>query len=436
MDITPPVGSPLIGFAGRGPATGILDPLTATVLFLQSGGPDGPALALVSCDLEGIDAEWTDDVQAHARTATGIADLHVIVSATHTHYAPAGPSMDNEGELEHPLSIAYTRLLVYDLAGAIQLACARARPAGLRVVAGSSDVGVNRRETTPDGDVVLGRNPAGPRDPGVVLVVVEGTDGDVIASAVSFACHPVSLGSECREISADFVSPLRSTVERVIGAPMLFLQGAAGDINPRAMGESPTAPLDTAMPLAAEVVRLWNGASQTALQDISIEVRTGTFGYPPLLPRSRADAVSEVTALAGRLGVLEADDTADPADVSWTRLRLSRARDALRAIESGDGAPAIEARQYAARIAPRLAIATAPCELFTVLGQEIVRRSPFPMTVFVGYANGLIGYVPDRDSYPAGGYEVTHGTLVACGAGEGIVENSVALLHAVDRGAL
>src|SRR5947209_1308110 len=105
VDITPPVGAPLIGFAGRGPATGILDPLTATALFLQSGGPQGTAVALVACDLEGIDAEWTNEVQRRARSETGIDDLHVIVTASHTHYAPAGPSMDNEGKLEDPLSI-------------------------------------------------------------------------------------------------------------------------------------------------------------------------------------------------------------------------------------------------------------------------------------------------------------------------------------------
>ncbi|MGH1524129.1 hypothetical protein ACRAWC_08840 [Leifsonia sp. L25] len=431
VDITPPIGAPLIGFAGRGPATGVLDPLAATVLFLQSGGPEGTALALVSCDLEGIDAEWTDEVQCRARAATGIADLHVIVSATHTHYAPAGPSMDNEGELEHPVSIAYTRLLVYDLVGAIQLACSRARPARLRVVAGESDVGVNRRETTPNGDVILGHNPAGPRDARVVLVVVEGVNGDAIASAVSFACHPVCLGSECRDVSADFIAPLRSTVEQVTGVPMLFLQGAAGDINPRTMGESTTTPLDTAMPLAAEVLRLWNTTSRTAPHDISIQVCAQTFAYPPLLPESRTDAVRAVSLLADRLTSLGADRSADPADVSWTQLRLSRARDALRVIDGEDTARPVEARQYAVRIGPQLAISTAPCELFTVLGQDIIRRSSFATTVFVGYANGLIGYVPDRASYEEGGYEVTHATLVARGAGEEIVENSVQLLYAL-----
>lgn len=435
VDITPPIGAPLIGFAGRGAATGILDPLAATVLFLQSGGPEEAALALVSCDLEGIDGEWTDEVQRQARVATGIVDLHVIVSATHTHYAPAGPSMDNEGPLEHPVSIAYTRLLVYDLVGAIQLAWSRAVPARVRVVAGESDVGVNRRETTPDGEAVLGHNPAGPRDPRVVLVVVEDADGNVIASAVGFACHPVCLGAECREISPDFIAPLRSTVERVTCAPMLFLQGAAGDINPRTMGESTTTPLGTAMPLAAEVLRLWNTSSQAIAHEISVQVCAETFGYAPLLPESRADAAAAVSDLATRLASLEADSSADDAEMSWTRLRLSRAREALHVIENEDSAHPIEARQYAARISPQLAIATAPCELFTVLGQDIIRRSPFPMTVFVGYANGLIGYVPDQASYEAGGYEVTHATLVARGAGEEIVENSVRLLRALERSA-
>ena len=38
VTITPPIGIPMIGFAGRGPARGIHDDLTATALVLE-----GPA---------------------------------------------------------------------------------------------------------------------------------------------------------------------------------------------------------------------------------------------------------------------------------------------------------------------------------------------------------------------------------------------------------
>jgi hypothetical protein len=433
VDITPPVGAPLIGFAGRGPATGVADPLTATALFVQSGGPDGHSVAIVACDLEGIDSEWTDEVRDKARAATGLTDLEVIVAASHTHYAPAGPSMDNEGVLEHPLSIAYTHLMVFDIVGAIVLAESRARSAVVRAVVGESHVGINRRETTEAGDIVLGHNEDGPRDPRVALVVVEADDGAEIASLVGFACHPVCLGGECREISADFVGPLRSTVERITGAPLLFLQGAAGDINPRTMGVSAQTPLDTALPLAAEVMRLRNLARSVTPAALTVRVSIATFDYAPLLPASVHDARSTVDQLATALYAAESVAAPDASVVGWTRLRLSRAVEALDTLESGEAPRSVQSQQFAVALTGDVAIATAPCELFTVLGEAIVSGSPFPFTVFAGYANGLIGYVPDRASYAEGGYEVTHGTLVAEGVGEDIARNAIGLLEAAHR---
>ena len=44
--ITPPVGIPLVGFAGRGPSVAVHDDLTATALALESG--DTRALILTA----------------------------------------------------------------------------------------------------------------------------------------------------------------------------------------------------------------------------------------------------------------------------------------------------------------------------------------------------------------------------------------------------
>ena len=49
VDITPPAGHPMGGYAARvSPASGVHDPLQATVLVLESGEA---SLALVACDL-------------------------------------------------------------------------------------------------------------------------------------------------------------------------------------------------------------------------------------------------------------------------------------------------------------------------------------------------------------------------------------------------
>ena len=62
---------------------------------------------------------------------------------------------------------------------------------------------------------------------------------------------------------------------------------------------------------------------------------------------------------------------------------------------------------------------------------EVKRRSPLPRTLFAGYANGTIGYVPTPESYPEGGYEVTHACRVGPEAAGMIADQSLELLRRI-----
>jgi hypothetical protein len=72
-----------------------------------------------------------------------------------------------------------------------------------------------------------------------------------------------------------------------------------------------------------------------------------------------------------------------------------------------------------------------PGELFTSLGVEMKRRSPFRHTYVAGVANDCVGYIPDARAYELGGYQVWTGfhSLVAKGTGEAMVETAVAMLR-------
>ncbi len=71
-----------------------------------------------------------------------------------------------------------------------------------------------------------------------------------------------------------------------------------------------------------------------------------------------------------------------------------------------------------------------PGELFTELGVQIKRRSPFRYIYIVELANDYIGYIPDEEAFNLGGYQVWTGfhIFVAQGTGEAIVEEAVQLL--------
>jgi hypothetical protein len=77
-----------------------------------------------------------------------------------------------------------------------------------------------------------------------------------------------------------------------------------------------------------------------------------------------------------------------------------------------------------------VALVGVPGEFFTVLGEEIKRRSPYRYTYVFQLANDYVGYIPDRVSFDRGGYQTWTGlhSFLARGTGEAIVDESVKLL--------
>jgi hypothetical protein len=99
-----------------------------------------------------------------------------------------------------------------------------------------------------------------------------------------------------------------------------------------------------------------------------------------------------------------------------------------------------KARQYAGRLEVEtelhgirlgeVALVGFAGEPFSELGVQVKARSPFPHTLFSGYTNDYLGYLPTADAYPDGGYEVDTSPFRP-GAGEQVVEGSLALLAAL-----
>src|SRR5689334_11529702 len=144
VTITPPIGIPMIGFAGRGPARGVHDDLTATALVLE--GPPAPLpgasptagvsrLAIVACDLLFLrDKEVRATREATSRIADVPAD-QIAIACSHTHYGPL--TEPDRGE-QDPMVEAYLANLVHVLAGAVAMARAAAVPCRLGFGAGEA----------------------------------------------------------------------------------------------------------------------------------------------------------------------------------------------------------------------------------------------------------------------------------------------------------
>jgi neutral ceramidase len=231
VDITPPLGLTMYGFASRKTgATGVLDPLMARVLVLAAGDT---RLALVVLDLgEPPASGWIDRLRADAAANNKIA--HVIVAATHTHSGPdiraayppaASPDWESAAlsKIEHALAEASGRVV----------------QARIGTGYGTVLIGHNRLREEPNGTITwFERNntmvPTSPVDPTVAVLRLDRLDGTPMAVLVNYACHPVVFGPDNLQYSADYPGVMARVVEQEMGSDTvaMFLQGGDGDINP------------------------------------------------------------------------------------------------------------------------------------------------------------------------------------------------------------
>jgi hypothetical protein len=58
-----------------------------------------------------------------------------------------------------------------------------------------------------------------------------------------------------------------------------------------------------------------------------------------------------------------------------------------------------------------LALVAHAAETFTEIARAIMDASPAPRTLFAGYSNGCIGYLPTASAHAEGGYEVEQAPL-------------------------
>ena len=230
-DITPSGSVDLWGYSDRsGPATGKRDPLFAKVLLLDDGTH---RLALVTLDLgRTFGLESMNFVRERVHKSAGVEQ--VFFFASHTHSAPVIDDAYPPGKRP-----AWETTALERIAAAIEQAATRLEPAKIGTGEGEVFIGHNRRYVFPDGTVkMLWRNatktPTHPVDPRVGVIRVDGAGGRVIAVVVNYACHPVIFGPDNLRYSADYPSATARVVEEGFGqgALSLFLQGAAGDINP------------------------------------------------------------------------------------------------------------------------------------------------------------------------------------------------------------
>src|SRR4051794_3740311 len=200
---------------GYGARTGVAerthDPLQARVLVLGDGDTE---LVIAVCDLLGVGRDLVAETRKMIEDDTGIPPQHVLIAATHTHSGPAGFRISDAAD--------FVGVTARKIAGAVRTARRDLCPVTLKV----AEAEVRTTSQTR-------RHPDGPTHPTApVLSALPDSGAPPIATLVTFACHSTVLEHDNLEYSADFPGAMARAVEHAVGGTAIYLQGAAGNINP------------------------------------------------------------------------------------------------------------------------------------------------------------------------------------------------------------
>ena len=375
VDITPDTPQWLHGYGPR-QSEGVHDRIYHRIAAMDDGVT---TFFLVSTDICTISPPYYDAFCRRLEQETGIKPAQIWWSTTHTHAAPhVGPqnlvrlfsrTLGDRFSIKH--DTAYWKWVTDVLISGIQQAQSGLEPARLGIGSGTAHANVNRRERREDGRIVLGVNPGGPVDRQVGLLRLERPDGTLIGLIANYAIHGTALGGGNKQIGGDVPGFAAAYVERKLGVPMLFVNGAEGDVAP-----------------------LYSVGSN--INDPRLKEYDTLLGDRILAANaSITECTTNVVFSVGKTVI----ETPRRAEMGWMDEMAEYAS------VSENGVNQVRVPVYSLTINRDTVIWAAPLELFSQIALNIRDASPFQNTFYFGLTNGSLLYMPTKAAFGEGGYE-------------------------------
>jgi neutral ceramidase len=371
IDITPRTSEWLMGYDPR-QSTGVHDKIYHRVLALDD---EHTRFYLIASDLCLFSPSVYDNVTARLKRELGIERESVWWTVTHTHAAPevGPPGMYRAllGRSGHEWSREYEVQVEDALVEGVKQATAKLEPAQIAIGTGMSMANINRRAKDVDGSVTLGLNPDGPVDRQIGLLSVVRPDGTPIALVVNYAMHGTVLSGDNLQIGGDAPGIVEAYVEEKVGAPTLYVNGAAGNIAP--------------------IYSVYPNPESGHLSQFRVLLGDKIIAA---FHSSMGKATSNMILGLGEMTI----ETPVKEGLAWPAEIASYSK------QSASGKQVICLPVRFVMLNDTL-IWSMPVELFCEMAIAIRNRSPFSRTFYFGYANGWLGYLPTKTAFDEGGYE-------------------------------
>ncbi len=411
-DITPERPVALVGQLHKRISVSVQDPLTATVLAIETRGENGrkEQAIMVSCDLLFIRAQTQKKLQGLiSEKLTDFDASKLFLNATHSHTSPG--LIDDEFfglyNISHDIGVMkpseFETFFIEKVSDAVIDAWMNRKPGGFTWGLGNAMLGHNRRTVKSDGSAKM----YGVNDPD--FSHYEGIDNNMVEMLFfwnnnqslsgmvinTVATAQVTDGTDY--ISADFYNEVRENIKKKYGKEVfiLFQVGAAGDVTP--------ANHEYIYRQATEIMLTRKGI--TARQELADRMLNAIDEVMPYVKSDIADKLIFRHIVAKiELPVKEPPalpfymtDDVKPAEIHVLRL--------------GD-----------------IAIATNPFELFMDYGLLMKARSKAILTLLVQLSCQHSGYLPTERAVKGGGYSADK-YLVGPEGGYKLVDETVKLIN-------
>ena len=481
-DLTPEQPVLVAGSSRARISEGVLDPITATALAVESvreGKPAGMAV-LVSCDLLYIVNPLRDRVRELVRQSLPEIDPNsVVLNATHTHNSAEtytdpdlGRKLSRFG-LEVPEAWSawgidlgvmspseYTEFASKRIAEAVGQAWKGRKPGGVSFGLGHAVVGHNRLTAYADGRSQMYGSTERPEfshvegyeDHSVGLLYTWDAERKLTGVVVNIAC-PSQVGAGSR-LSADFWHDTRNELRSRLGEGLFVLPqcSAAGDQSPtvlvdkkaearmqRLTGRSRRGQIavriadavTSVLPVADKNIE-WNPVFAHRVEQVQISWRR--------LTEADIKPVEEkFEGLLKKYRTMREKIEAEPAlkqkrnwfsEITGVFWNLRRASNVLDRFELQKTQPTMPVEVHVIRLGD-MAIATNRFELYVDYGIRIKARSKAVQTFVVQLA-GQASYLPTKRSIAGGAYgAIPESTLVGPEGGQMLVDRTVELIDSL-----
>lgn len=377
--------------------TGIRDPLFVRALVAGEGNC---RQAIISVDSIFDSFEFGRDASARISLRLGIDEDKVFITCTHTHSSPLIERNNTRRGVE------YGSFVAERIVQSVIEADRNAVETTVAVCAGPvHGVLYNRRPLLADGrvgelhapiqpDVVMD---AGPVNDTMTVVTFRREDGQCIGGFCHFGIHGVAV--QCSElVSGDCMGRAIRAAEQAMGSDvvLLHLNGPCGDIDPIFMGDDRSLEMMTGR--LSDGIQAVSSARKEALRSAApVKTISGTF-------RALRRETRPTAALKRKLEAL-----------SKTKEESAGLRH-----HSGAGYEAfLLAEEHVVSMLPHeldipyrilrwgdLVLVGIAGEIFTCFGLALQAAFPELLVLPVGLTAGAKGYLPAKEMFEQGGYEV------------------------------